>query len=115
MYSKPQFLQGVYPFFGEGLMTPNALSPALTYTVPAGKRSQFIYFRAGNSSSALIYVVLLRDGAPMRYFPIGAQGDVHVALAVVEDLLSGTRLEVALAAPDGVSGVLVLDIGITEV
>ena len=29
----------------------------------------------------------------MRYFPIGARSDVHVALRVVEDLLSDTRLE----------------------
>jgi len=115
MYSKPQLLQGVFPFEGRGLHNPYPLSSALGYTVPVGKRTQFVYFRAGNSSGELIYVTLMRDGTPMRLFPIGARGDVHVALAVVEDLMSGTKLEAYVAAPEGVSGTLVLDIGLVEV
>ena len=101
MYSKPQLLQGVFPFEGRGLHNPYPLSSALSYTVPVGKRTQFVYFRAGNSSGELIYVTLMRDGTPMRLFPIGARGDVHVALAVVEDLMSGTKLEAYVAAPEG--------------
>jgi hypothetical protein len=58
---------------------------------------------------------LLRDGKPMRYFPIGAKCGVHVPLAVVEDLFPETKLEVLLAAPVGASGYLVLDIGLLEV
>jgi len=115
MYSKPQFLQGVYPFTGVGLTDPALLHPALAYTVPAGRRGQFVYFRAGNSSSELVYVVLMRDGAPMRYFPIGAKADVHVALAVVEDMPGGTTLETFLAAPEGTQGTVVLDIGMLEI
>ncbi len=115
MYSKPTLLQGVFPFEGRGLSSPYPLAPELTYSVPVGKRTQFVYFRAGNSSAELIYVVLMRDGSPMRYFPIGARGDVHVALAVVEDMMSGTKLEAYLAAPEHVSGAVVLDIGLVEV
>ncbi len=115
MYSKPTLLQGVYAFEGRGLHNPYPLSGDLTYTVPVGKRSQLVYFRAGNSSAELIYVTLMRDGSPMRLFPIGARGDVHVALAVVEDLMSGTKLEAYLAAPEGVAGSVVLDIGMVEV
>ena len=115
MYSKPQLLQGVFPFTGHGLHNPSPLSGDLTYTVPVGKRTQFVYFRGGNSSAELIYVVLMRDGSPMRLFPIGARSDVHVALAVVEDLMSGTKIEAYLAAPEGVSGSVVLDIGLVEV
>ena len=115
MYEKPHLLQGVFPFEGRGFHNPYPLSAELTYTVPLGKRTQFIYFRAGNSSAELIYVTLMRDGKPMRIFPIGARGDVHVALAVVEDLMSGTKLEVTVAAPESVSGTLVLDIGLLEV
>ena len=115
MYSKPQLLQGVYPFTGHGLNSPHSLSAELTYVVPVGKRTQFVYFRAGNSSAEMIYIVLMRDGSPMRYFPIGARSDVHVALAVVEDLMSGTKLEAYLAAPESVSGSVVLDIGLVEV
>ena len=74
-----------------------------------------IYFRAGNSAAEMIYVVLLRDSQPMRYFPIGARGDVHVALAVVEDLHAGTTLAAHLAAPEGISGTVVLDIGLVEI
>ncbi len=115
MYSKPQFMQGVFRFEGQGLTNPHLLTPEMVYTVPVGKRTQFVYFRAGNSSAEMVTVVLMRDGSPMRYFPIGAKGDVHVALAVVEDLMSGTKLEVHLAAPEGVSGVAVLDIGLVEI
>lgn len=115
MYSKPKLLQGVFQFEGKGLRSPVPLSGDLTYTVPVGKRTQFVYFRAGNSSAELIYVTLMRDGEPMRLFPIGARSDVHVALAVVEDLQSGTKLEAYVAAPEGDSGVVVLDIGLVEV
>ncbi len=115
MYSRPMFLQGVYPFAGSGLSSPAPLSRELSYTVPDGKRAQFIYFRAGNSTGELIYVMLTRDGKPMRIFPIGAKGDVHVALAVVEDLVSGTDLGVQVAAPKGLMGEVVLDIGFTEI
>jgi assimilatory nitrate reductase catalytic subunit len=115
MYSKPQFIQGVFRFEGQGLTNPHLLTQELTYTVPVGKRTQFVYFRAGNSAAEMIYVVLTRDGSPMRYFPIGAKSDVHVALAVVEDLMSGTKLEVHLAAPEGTGGAVVLDIGLVEI
>jgi assimilatory nitrate reductase catalytic subunit len=74
-----------------------------------------VYFRGGNTSAELIYVVLMRDGKPMRYFPIGAKGDVHVPLRVVEDLDGGTVLELHLAAPEGVTGAAVIDVGLVEV
>ena len=83
--------------------------------MPEGKRSQLIYFRAGNSSAELIYVLLMRDGKPMRYFPLGAKADTHVALAVVEDMLTGTILQTFVAAPEGVSGHVVIDIGLQEI
>jgi assimilatory nitrate reductase catalytic subunit len=115
MYSKPKLMQGVFPFEGRGLHNPFPLSGELTYAVPAGKRGQLVYFRAGNSAAEMIYVALMRDGNPMRLFPIGARADVHVALAVVEDLMSGTKMEAYVAAPEGVSGSVVLDIGLVEV
>lgn len=114
MESSPRFLQGVFHYEGNGLEKPFLLDPELVYEVPAGLQAQLVYFRGGNSSDALVCVVLMRDGEPMRYFPIGARGDTHVALRVVEDLLSGTRLEVHLAAPEGLSGVVVVDVGLVE-
>jgi assimilatory nitrate reductase catalytic subunit len=115
MNSVPRFLQGVFPFEGHGLEKPSLLDPALTYVVPPGMTAQPVYFRGGNASDELVCVVLVRDGRPMRYFPIGAKGDVHVPLRVVEDLLGDTRLEVQLAAPDGVTGTVVIDLGLVEV
>ncbi len=47
-------------------------------------RAQLIYLRAGNSCSEPIYLVLLRDGKTMRFFPIGAKASEHVPLVVVE-------------------------------
>jgi hypothetical protein len=115
MISKPRFLQGAYTFAGAGLDKPVPLHPDLTYTVPPGVTTQPLYFRGGNATDELIVAVLVRDGAPMRWFPIGARGATHVALAVVEDLDDGTVLELHLAASDGLAGMVVVDLGLVEV
>jgi hypothetical protein len=112
---KPVFLQGLFPFEGTGLENPEPFKPALTYKVPFDKRSQLIYFRAGNSSTELIYFVFKRNGKPMRYFPVGAHGAIHVSLAVVEDLNPETTLDILVAAPPGIKGFAVLDIGLMEI
>ena len=113
--SAAQFLQGIYDFEGAGLDAPTLLDPALTYTVPEGNEAQLVYFRGGNSCGELICVTITRDAEPMRYFPIGAHGSTHVALRVVEDLLALTRIEIHLAAPSGVSGQAVIDVGLMEI
>jgi assimilatory nitrate reductase catalytic subunit len=113
--STPRFLQGVFPVTGEGLAKPGPVDPALRYTVPTGRSAQALYFRGGNSTGELAYVLLVRDGEPMRWFPIGAKGDVHVPLRVVEDLPGGTVVELHAAAPEGVTGELVIDLGLVEV
>ena len=115
MNSTPRFIQGVFPFEGQGLEKPHALGVGTNYSVPADKRAQLIYLRGGNSSDKLIYLVLTRDGKPMRYFPIGGNASVHVPLAVVEDVFPESKLEMLVAAPKGVSGAVVLDIGLLEV
>ncbi len=115
METTPRFLNGVYPFSGTGLETSGPLAAGLAYTVPADKRSQLIYFRAGNSADALVSVSLVKDGKAVRLFPIGAKASVHVPLAVVEDLFPDSRIEVHVAAPAGVSGQIVLDIGLIEI
>ena len=56
----------------------------------------------------------MRDGVPMRYFPIGAKGDVHVPLRVVEDIDGGSVVELHLAAPLGLTGTVVVDLGLVE-
>lgn len=114
MATTPRFLQGVYPFTGHGLAKPDLLDPSLTYTVPPGLSAQPLYFRGGNSTGELVTAVLVRDGVPMRWFPIGARSDVHVALRVVEDLEPDTRVELHLAAPEGCSGEVVVDVGLVE-
>lgn len=112
--SKPTCLQGIYDFSGCGLDSPVAMQGA-TYTVPEDRRAQLVYFRAGNSSSSLINVVLLRDGNPLRYFPVGAQASQHVALAVMEDLNPDCVIELQIAAPEKSAGVLVVDVGFVEI
>jgi hypothetical protein len=113
--SQPQFLQGAYSFLGAGYEKLSPLSDKLVYSVPADKRTQLIYMRAGNSCAELVYLVLMRDGQPMRYFPIAAKGVEHVPLAVVEDIFPETKLEVFFAAPSGAQGTLVIDIGMLEI
>lgn len=114
MDSTPAFLQGVYRFEGAGLDTPGGLANA-AYTVPKTRRAQLIYFRAGQSTDDLINLVLLRDGKPMRFFPLGARGAMHVPLMVVEDLAPESRIELQVAAPAGVSGTVVVDLGFMEI
>jgi hypothetical protein len=111
---KPTFLQGIYSFAGAGLDKPVPLQPPVSYVVPSDKRTQTVYFRAGNSTPELVCVLLLRDGQPMRYFPIGAKDAIHVPLAVVEDLEPDSTVEVVIAAGEGITGSLVLDIGCME-
>jgi len=112
--STPRFLQGVFALDGLGLDAARLLDPSLTYTVPAGASTQLVYFRGGNSSDELICVTLVRDGVPMRYFPIPARGATHVSLRVVEDLLSDSVVEVFAAAPKGTSAWVVVDVGLVE-
>ncbi|GAB07067.1 molybdopterin oxidoreductase [Gordonia amarae] len=111
MSSTPHFLQGVFDFVGKGLAEPVSPDTGLRYVVPGGLTAQPLYFRGGNSSSELIVVTLLRDGKPMRLFPIGAQGSVNVPLRVVEDVDADVTLELVVAAPDGTSGQVVIDFG----
>ena len=115
MQTTPRFLQGSYPFEGQGLCKPIPIDPALSYTVPAGVTGQALYFRGGNSTDEMITVLLMRDGQPMRYFPIGARAGVHVPLRVVEDLISYTQIELHVAAPEGCVGLVVVDFGLVEV
>lgn len=109
-----RFINGVFTFAGAGLDKPGPLDAATNYTVPSDKRAHFIYLRAGNSSDELIYLVMLRNGKPLRYFPIGAKASVHVSLAVVEDIFPESKLELQLGAPTGTRGSVVLDIGLLE-
>jgi hypothetical protein len=115
MLEKPAFIQGLFTWEGHGLGSPAAFDPPVTYNVPADKRAQTIYFRAGNASSEMIYLVLTAGGGPMRYFPVGAKGAIHVPLAVVEDISPGTKVEILVAAPERLKSSVLLDIGFMEI
>ncbi|MBX7453118.1 molybdopterin oxidoreductase [Mycolicibacterium sp. 3033] len=113
--SSPRFLQGAYAFDGSGYDKPTLLDDGLRYVVPAGATAQPVYFRGGNATDEMVSIVLFRDGLPMRYFPIAAKGSTHVALRVVEDLLADTVLELHVAAPERLSGTVIVDLGLVEV
>ncbi|MEE6179462.1 molybdopterin oxidoreductase [Mycobacterium sp. 050134] len=113
--STPRFLQGAFAFDGKGYDAPSLLAASLRYVVPAGSIAQPVYFRGGNSTDELVTVVVMRDGVPMRYFPIGAKDAMHVPLRVVEDLIADTVVEVFIAAPDGLNGTVFIDIGLVEI
>jgi len=115
MATRNVFLQGIYCFEGAGIDKPVPISSDLKHVVPDGFVAQTLYFRGGNSSDEMITVALMRDGVPMRYFPMGAKADVHVPLRVVEDLEGGTVIELYVAAPEGLNGTLVLDVGLVEI
>ena len=75
---------------------------------------QPIYLRGGNSTDDLVCLILMRDGKPMRYFPLGSKSSVHVSLAVVEDIFPDSLLEILVAAPKGVAGTVIIDFGLYE-
>jgi hypothetical protein len=110
-----RFIQGLFELTGAGLKRAVPLSPPVKYTVPFDKRAQLIYLRAGNALDEMVYLVLTRDGKPMRYFPIGAKGSVHVPLAIVDDIEPEANLELLVGAPEGVSGQVLVDMGLVEV
>ena len=112
--ARPRFLQGVFPFVGQGLFDIGVLEESLAYIVPAGAVAEVLYVRLGSSADDLVYVALLADGRPIRYFPVGPKSDVHVPLAIVEAHPPGARLSVGFAAPSGAIGTLIVDIGIVE-
>lgn len=111
----PRFLQGVFPFAGRGVFDLTPLNDALVYLVPDGKTAQVLYFRAGNHSDDLLYFTLTANEIPIRYFPIGPKSDLHVPLVITETHPAGTRLEIGIAAARGVSGTLIVDVGIVEI
>ena len=115
MNPMPRFIHGTFSFSGKGLDAPQPLAGGARFVVPPDKRVQLIYVRAGNSSDALTSLVLTRNGKPIRYFPIGARSSMHVPLAVVEDIFPESVLEALVAAPEGVTGTLIVDIGMLEV
>jgi hypothetical protein len=113
--STPRFLQGAFAFTGAGYDSPKLLDASLAYSVPADKRAQLVYLRAGNSSAEMVFCALTQGGKTMRVFPVGAKASIHVPLAVVEDLAPETNVEVVFGAPSGTSGTLVVDIGLIEI
>jgi hypothetical protein len=113
--SQPKFMNGVYSFVGSGYEKLAPVSDKLTYMVPPDKRAQLIFLRVGNSCAEMIYLVFMKDGTPMRYFPVGAKNALHVSLAVVEDIAPEINLLVFFAAPAAVQGSLVIDIGLLEI
>jgi hypothetical protein len=114
METTPAFINGVFAYSGTGLASPVPIA-TVSYTVPGDKRTQLIYFRGGNAGGTLVAVTLMKDGKPMRTFPIGANGAMHVPLAVVEDIMPDSIVTVGIAAPAGVTGEVVLDIGMLEI
>lgn len=107
----PVLLQAIVPFEGRSLTAPQAID--VGYTVPPGKTAGMFYFRGGSTASGMVSISVLRDGQPMRYFPIAPNSTMHVSLAIIEDLPAGTEIEI-YAAGEG-SGMLIIDIGYFEV
>ena len=115
MNETPRYIQGVFTFRGAGLAHPVPLKPNASYKVPFDKRAQLIYLRAGNSTPELVYILLLRNKKPFRYFPIGSKGATHVQLAIVEDLEPESELELSIGAPEAFEGLVMIDLGLMEI
>ena len=113
-HALPRFLQGVYPFAGRGFFEVGPLNDALCYVVPNGRAAEVIYVRAGNLSDDLIYLALCVNSQPVRYFPVGPKADFHVPLSITESYPAGSKIDIGFAAPRGLTGSVVVDVGILE-
>lgn len=111
----PRFLQGVFPFAGRGIVDIAAINHELQYAVPKGKTAEVLYVRAGNSSEALIYIALVVNGQPVRYFPLSPSGTQHIPLSITETYPAGTQIEIWLGAPKNLTGLVVIDVGLVEI
>jgi len=114
MKPNTKFIQGAFPFEGDGFDTPRPLGIRALYQVPPDKRAQLIYMRAGNPTSELVALLLTRNSRPMRYFPVGAKATSHVSLAVVEDIFPESNIEIFIIAPAGHAGMVIVDFGFVE-
>jgi len=115
MFEEHRFVQGMFAFEGRGLENPVSFEPKAVYQVPSDKRAQLIYCRVGNPSSEFLYVALNRDGKSMRMFPCGAKSGIHVPLAIIDDILPDSVLELVIAAPEGLKSKVMIDLGFVEI
>ena len=115
MVETHRFIQGLFNYNGRGLNEPVALEPKADYIVPAGKRAHLVYCRVGNPSNELISLILKRDGKLTRYFPVGAKAGAQMPHALVDDLLANSEIEVVIAAPQGLAGSVLIDMGFVEI
>jgi hypothetical protein len=109
-----RFLQGAFPFIGKGIFESVPIDSSLDMTVRKGMQAQVLYVRIGNHSEDLIYLTLTSNGTPIRHFPVGPQGALHIPMVIQELHPAGTKLSFLLAAARGVSGTVIVDVGIKE-
>ena len=115
MVETHRFIQGVFNYKGRGLNESVALEPKADYIVPVGKRAHLVYCRVGNPSPELICLILKRDGELTRYFQVGAKSGAQMPHALVDDLLAKSEIEVVIAAPEGLSSSVFIDMGFVEI
>jgi hypothetical protein len=105
----------MFAFQGRGLEAPVSLEPKAIYQVPPDKRAQLIYCRVGNPCPEFVYLVLQCDGKPMRLFPCGGKSGIHVPLAIIDDILPESVVELVMAAPEGLTAKVMIDLGFVEI
>ena len=115
MFEVHRFVQRMFAFEGRGLEAPVSLAPKAVYQVPPDKRAQLIYCRIGNPTPEFLYLVLQRDGKPMRLFPCGGKSGIHVPLAIIDDILADSLIELVIAAPEGLAAKVMIDLGFVEI
>jgi len=115
MFEEHRFVQGMFAFEGRGLETPVSFEPKVVYRVPADKHTPLTYCRLGNPTPEFLYVVVERDGTPMRLFPCGAKSGIHVPHAINDDILPDSTIELLVGAPEGLSAKVMIDLGFVEI
>ena len=106
---RPVLLQGVYAFETTGLTKPELLSKKLSYEVPPHCVVGIRYIRVGNKSDGMICVSTVVNGDSHRLIPVAANATIHVPLAIVEPIISGSQIEIHIASEK--PGIAIIDCG----
>jgi len=106
---RPVLLQGVFAFKGEGLQSPQLLSPKLRYTVPPNTALGVRYLRVGSVCDQMVVVSTVVNGLTHRLVPCAANGTINVPFAIVDPIVAGSEIEIHLAC-DG-DGTAIIDVG----
>ncbi len=111
----PRFLQGVYPFAGRGVYELAPLHDELTYIVPAAQYGANRVLSRRQSCRRPDLSHRFPPTVPPSAISLSVPKPICMCrLPLWRVIPSGTRLQICFAAPRGLTGTVIVDVGIVE-